>query len=122
LFAIIRNYSQLFAIIRNYSQLFAIALASGLIFSSSQAYAAEIQQETFKTKQETFKTKQETFKTKIEAIYQALLTIENAPFNQYYTIKEIPGSDGQPSKFVYEVSILEKVGSIGPKDSSEINE
>ncbi|HEQ5411602.1 TPA: hypothetical protein VHC14_001755, partial [Streptococcus pyogenes] len=90
------------------SQLFAIALASGLIFSSSQAYAAEIQQETFKTK--------------IEAIYQALLTIENAPFNQYYTIKEIPGSDGQPSKFVYEVSILEKVGSIGPKDSSEINE
>ncbi|HEP1677566.1 hypothetical protein [Streptococcus pyogenes] len=109
-------------IIRNYSQLFAIALASGLIFSSSQAYAAEIQQETFKTKQETFKTKQETFKTKIEAIYQALLTIENAPFNQYYTIKEIPGSDGQPSKFVYEVSILEKVGSIGPKDSSEINE
>ncbi|HES1325506.1 TPA: hypothetical protein VNL00_001521 [Streptococcus pyogenes] len=107
---IIRNYSQLFAIIRNYSQLFAIALAlaSGLIFSSSQAYAAEIQQETFKTK--------------IEAIYQALLTIENAPFNQYYTIKEIPGSDGQPSKFVYEVSILEKVGSIGPKDSSEINE
>ncbi|HEQ5396013.1 TPA: hypothetical protein VHB82_001728, partial [Streptococcus pyogenes] len=87
---------------------FAIALASGLIFSSSQAYAAEIQQETFKTK--------------IEAIYQALLTIENAPFNQYYTIKEIPGSDGQPSKFVYEVSILEKVGSIGPKDSSEINE
>ncbi|HEP1281830.1 TPA: hypothetical protein VHH62_001163 [Streptococcus pyogenes] len=95
-------------IIRNYSQLFAIALASGLIFSSSQAYAAEIQQETFKTK--------------IEAIYQALLTIENAPFNQYYTIKEIPGSDGQPSKFVYEVSILEKVGSIGPKDSSEINE
>ncbi|HEQ7764945.1 TPA: hypothetical protein VH385_001753, partial [Streptococcus pyogenes] len=86
----------------------AIALASGLIFSSSQAYAAEIQQETFKTK--------------IEAIYQALLTIENAPFNQYYTIKEIPGSDGQPSKFVYEVSILEKVGSIGPKDSSEINE
>ncbi|HEQ7309412.1 TPA: hypothetical protein VHU98_001769, partial [Streptococcus pyogenes] len=92
----------------NYSQLFAIALASGLIFSSSQAYAAEIQQETFKTK--------------IEAIYQALLTIENAPFNQYYTIKEIPGSDGQPSKFVYEVSILEKVGSIGPKDSSEINE
>ncbi|HEQ5631960.1 TPA: hypothetical protein VHT82_001746, partial [Streptococcus pyogenes] len=93
---------------RNYSQLFAIALASGLIFSSSQAYAAEIQQETFKTK--------------IEAIYQALLTIENAPFNQYYTIKEIPGSDGQPSKFVYEVSILEKVGSIGPKDSSEINE
>ncbi|HEQ5443610.1 TPA: hypothetical protein VHC35_001151 [Streptococcus pyogenes] len=96
------------AIIRNYSQLFAIALASGLIFSSSQAYAAEIQQETFKTK--------------IEAIYQALLTIENAPFNQYYTIKEIPGSDGQPSKFVYEVSILEKVGSIGPKDSSEINE
>ncbi|HEQ5913057.1 TPA: hypothetical protein VHJ32_001698, partial [Streptococcus pyogenes] len=91
-----------------YSQLFAIALASGLIFSSSQAYAAEIQQETFKTK--------------IEAIYQALLTIENAPFNQYYTIKEIPGSDGQPSKFVYEVSILEKVGSIGPKDSSEINE
>ncbi|HHK0680812.1 TPA: hypothetical protein ACQMMA_001718, partial [Streptococcus pyogenes] len=102
-------------IIRNYSQLFAIALASGLIFSSSQAYAAEIQQETFKTKQETFKTK-------IEAIYQALLTIENAPFNQYYTIKEIPGSDGQPSKFVYEVSILEKVGSIGPKDSSEINE
>ncbi|HHJ7095008.1 TPA: hypothetical protein ACQMQR_001710, partial [Streptococcus pyogenes] len=113
--AIIRNYSQLFAIIRNYSQLFAIALASGLIFSSSQAYAAEIQQETFKTKQETFKTK-------IEAIYQALLTIENAPFNQYYTIKEIPGSDGQPSKFVYEVSILEKVGSIGPKDSSEINE
>ncbi|HEQ6680985.1 TPA: hypothetical protein VHO09_001714, partial [Streptococcus pyogenes] len=88
--------------------LFAIALASGLIFSSSQAYAAEIQQETFKTK--------------IEAIYQALLTIENAPFNQYYTIKEIPGSDGQPSKFVYEVSILEKVGSIGPKDSSEINE
>ncbi|HEQ5403033.1 TPA: hypothetical protein VHC05_001779, partial [Streptococcus pyogenes] len=84
------------------------ALASGLIFSSSQAYAAEIQQETFKTK--------------IEAIYQALLTIENAPFNQYYTIKEIPGSDGQPSKFVYEVSILEKVGSIGPKDSSEINE
>ncbi|HEQ7358397.1 TPA: hypothetical protein VHS45_001751, partial [Streptococcus pyogenes] len=85
-----------------------IALASGLIFSSSQAYAAEIQQETFKTK--------------IEAIYQALLTIENAPFNQYYTIKEIPGSDGQPSKFVYEVSILEKVGSIGPKDSSEINE
>ncbi|HEQ5640743.1 TPA: hypothetical protein VHE45_001755, partial [Streptococcus pyogenes] len=89
-------------------QLFAIALASGLIFSSSQAYAAEIQQETFKTK--------------IEAIYQALLTIENAPFNQYYTIKEIPGSDGQPSKFVYEVSILEKVGSIGPKDSSEINE
>ncbi|HEQ5437565.1 TPA: hypothetical protein VHC36_000163, partial [Streptococcus pyogenes] len=89
-------------IIRNYSQLFAIALASGLIFSSSQAYAAEIQQETFKTK--------------IEAIYQALLTIENAPFNQYYTIKEIPGSDGQPSKFVYEVSILEKVGSIGPKD------
>ncbi|HEQ6372539.1 TPA: hypothetical protein VHK13_001807, partial [Streptococcus pyogenes] len=84
---------------------FAIALASGLIFSSSQAYAAEIQQETFKTK--------------IEAIYQALLTIENAPFNQYYTIKEIPGSDGQPSKFVYEVSILEKVGSIGPKDSSE---
>ncbi|HEQ9940616.1 hypothetical protein [Streptococcus pyogenes] len=95
-------------IIRNYSQLFAIALASGLIFSSSQAYAAEIQQETFKTK--------------IEAIYQALLTIENAPFNQYYTIKEIPGSDGQPSKFVYEVSIVEKVGSIGPKDSSEINE
>ncbi|HEQ9946506.1 TPA: hypothetical protein VIT58_001055, partial [Streptococcus pyogenes] len=91
-----------------YSQLFAIALASGLIFSSSQAYAAEIQQETFKTK--------------IEAIYQALLTIENAPFNQYYTIKEIPGSDGQPSKFVYEVSIVEKVGSIGPKDSSEINE
>ncbi|HEP1670379.1 TPA: hypothetical protein VB649_001432, partial [Streptococcus pyogenes] len=88
--------------------LFAIALASGLIFSSSQAYAAEIQQETFKTK--------------IEAIYQALLTIENAPFNQYYTIKEIPGSDGQPSKFVYEVSIVEKVGSIGPKDSSEINE
>ncbi|HER0191140.1 TPA: hypothetical protein VIT53_000768, partial [Streptococcus pyogenes] len=87
---------------------FAIALASGLIFSSSQAYAAEIQQETFKTK--------------IEAIYQALLTIENAPFNQYYTIKEIPGSDGQPSKFVYEVSIVEKVGSIGPKDSSEINE
>ncbi|HHJ7713676.1 TPA: hypothetical protein ACQNB8_000409, partial [Streptococcus pyogenes] len=85
-----------------------IALASGLIFSSSQAYAAEIQQETFKTK--------------IEAIYQALLTIENAPFNQYYTIKEIPGSDGQPSKFVYEVSIVEKVGSIGPKDSSEINE
>ncbi|HFU5272263.1 TPA: hypothetical protein ACGOHZ_001485 [Streptococcus pyogenes] len=109
-------------IIRNYSQLFAIALAAGLIFSSSQAYAAEIQQETFKTKQETFKTKQETFKTKIEAIYQALLTIENAPFNQYYTIKEIPGSDGQPSKFVYEVSIVEKVGSIGPKDSSEINE
>ncbi|HER6673349.1 TPA: hypothetical protein VNA40_001657 [Streptococcus pyogenes] len=105
LFAIIRNYSQLFAIIRNYSQLFAIALASGLIFSSSQAYAAEIQQETFNTK--------------IEAIYQALLTIEKAPFNQYYTIKEIPGSDGEPSKFVYEVSILKKDRSIGPKDSSE---